>query len=47
MTWGRVLCNDRTASLSHELRELVSLRTLRESSVIDRVTILELIIGAR
>ena len=32
-------CNDQTASLSRELHELVSLRTSRESSAIDRVTI--------
>ena len=29
----------------HELRELVSLRTLRESSDIDQVTVLNLSIG--
>ena len=39
-------CNDKTASLSCELRELVSPRTSRESSAIDQVTVLELIIGA-
>ena len=40
MTWGRVSCNGKMASLSHELHELVSLQTSRESSAIDRVTIL-------
>ena len=47
MTWGRVSCNSKMTSLSLELHELVSLQTLRESSAIDRVTVLESIIGAR
>ena len=47
MTWGRVSCNGKMASLSRELRELVSLQTLRESSAIDRVIILKSIIRAR
>ena len=37
----------RPASLSRELRELVSLQTSRESSAIDRVTILKSSIEAR
>ena len=37
--------NGKTASLSCELRELVSLRISRESSAMDRVTILKSSIG--
>ena len=40
-------CNGKMTSLSHELRELVSLRISRESSAIDRVTVLKSIIGVR
>ena len=47
MTWGRVSCNGKMASLSRELHELVSLRTLRESSAINRVTVLKSTIGVR
>ena len=42
MAWGRVSCNSKMASLSCGLRELVSLQTSRESSAIDRVTVLKL-----
>ena len=44
---GEVLCNGKMASLSCELCELVTLRTLRESSAINRITVLESSIGAR
>ena len=40
-------CHGKTASLSRELRELVSLRTSRESSATGRVTVLKSNIGAR
>ena len=38
-------CNSKMASLSSELHELVSLQTSRESSAMDRVTILKSSIG--
>ena len=40
-------CNNQMASLSRELHELVSLQTSRESSAINRDTILESIIRAK
>ena len=42
-----IMLDDQMASLSHGLRELVSLQTVRESSAIDQVTVLESIIEVR